>query len=78
MSTNRAVVELTLGGLMLSLSALAVAFANMGAGGVGFYRMLFASVLFYLTLKWRRVPVHLASLEPGATRRWPGCFWRWT
>ncbi|ROL63138.1 EamA family transporter [Pseudomonas chlororaphis] len=66
MSTNRAVVELTLGGLMLSLSALAVAFANMGAGGVGFYRMLFASVLFYLTLKWRRVPVHLAS--PRARR----------
>ncbi|MCS5514727.1 hypothetical protein NWF32_01125 [Pseudomonas qingdaonensis] len=32
LSSNRAIVELTLGGLMLSLSALAVAFAHIGAG----------------------------------------------
>ena len=61
MSTNRAVLELTVGGLMLSLSALAVAFAHIGAGGAGFYRMLFASVLFYLLLKLRKVPVRLPS-----------------
>mgnify|MGYP006170447161 CR=1 FL=1 len=36
LSSNRAVLELTIGGLMLSLSALAVAFANIGAGGAGF------------------------------------------
>ena len=59
MSNPRAVLELTVGGLMLSLSALAVAFANIGAGGAGFYRMLFASVLFYACLKVRRVPVRL-------------------
>lgn len=65
MSPNRAVLELTVGGLMLSLSALAVAFANIGAGGVGFYRMLFASLLFYLFLKLRKVPVRL----PGKKAR---------
>lgn len=59
MSNPRAVLELTVGGLMLSLSALAVAFANIGAGGAGFYRMLFASGLFYACLKVRRVPVRL-------------------
>lgn len=59
MSTNRAVLELTVGGLMLSLSALAVAFAHIGAGGAGFYRMLFASVLFYLLLKLRKTPAKL-------------------
>lgn len=61
MSTNRAVLELTVGGLMLSLSALAVAFAHIGAGGAGFYRMLFASLLFYLFLKLRKLPVKLKS-----------------
>lgn len=61
MHNKRALSELTLGGLMLSLSALAVAFADIGAGGAGFYRMLFASVLFYLSLKWRRIPVRLPS-----------------
>lgn len=61
MSTNRAVLELTVGGLMLSLSALAVAFAHIGAGGAGFYRMLFASVLFYLLLKLRKTPVTLKN-----------------
>lgn len=58
---NRAIIELTLGGLMLSLSALAVAFANIGAGGAGFYRMVIASVLFYILLKWRRMPARLAN-----------------
>ncbi|MFW0759283.1 DMT family transporter [Pseudomonas sp. H11T01] len=61
MSTNRAVLELTVGGLMLSLSALAVAFAHIGAGGAGFYRMLFASVLFYLLLKLRKTPATLKN-----------------
>lgn len=61
MQNKRALLELTTGGLMLSLSALAVAFADIGAGGAGFYRMLFASILFYLCLKWRRVPVRLPS-----------------
>lgn len=61
MNSKRAIIELTIGGLMLSLSALAVAFANIGAGGAGFYRMLFASVLFYLLLKVRRIPVWLKS-----------------
>ncbi len=61
MSTNRAVLELTVGGLMLSLSALAVAFAHIGAGGAGFYRMLFASVLFYLFLKLRKTPATLKN-----------------
>jgi drug/metabolite transporter (DMT)-like permease len=56
---NRAIIELTVGGLMLSLSALAVAFANIGAGGAGFYRMLFASILFFLLLKVRKAPVML-------------------
>jgi drug/metabolite transporter (DMT)-like permease len=60
-NNKRAIVELTVGGLMLSLSALAVAFANIGAGGAGFYRMLFASVLFFLLLKVRRIPVLLKS-----------------
>ncbi|KEY88428.1 DMT family transporter [Pseudomonas capeferrum] len=58
---KRPIVELTVGGLMLSLSALAVAFANIGAGGAGFYRMLFASVLFFLLLKARRIPVLLKN-----------------
>lgn len=62
-NNNRAIIELTLGGLMLSLSALAVAFANIGAGGAGFYRMLFASILFYLLLKVRKTPVLLSSLR---------------
>lgn len=66
MHNKRALLELTLGGLMLSLSALAVAFANIGAGGAGFYRMLFASALFYLSLKWRKVPLRLPSAK--ATR----------
>ena len=66
MHNKRALLELTLGGLMLSLSALAVAFADIGAGGAGFYRMLFASILFYLSLKWRRVPLRLPS--PAAVR----------
>ncbi|WP_455925532.1 DMT family transporter [Pseudomonas putida] len=61
MNNNRAIIELTIGGLMLSLSALAVAFAHIGAGGAGFYRMLFASVLFFLLLKVRRIPVWLKS-----------------
>lgn len=61
MHDRKALLELTLGGLMLSLSALAVAFADIDAGAAGFYRMLFASVLFYLTLKWRRVPLRLPS-----------------
>ncbi|PWB32874.1 EamA/RhaT family transporter [Pseudomonas sp. SDI] len=61
MSPNRAIAELTLGGLMLSLSALAVAFANIGAGGAGFYRMLIASALFYLVLRLRKVPARLNS-----------------
>lgn len=65
-SSNRAIVELTLGGLMLSLSALAVAFAHIGAGGAGFYRMLIASVLFYLLLRVRRQPARLA--HPRARR----------
>lgn len=34
-NNNRAIIELTIGGLMLSLSALAVAFAHIGAGGAG-------------------------------------------
>ena len=63
MHNKRALLELTLGGLMLSLSALAVAFANIGAGGAGFYRMLFASALFYLSLKWRKVPLRLPSAK---------------
>lgn len=62
-NNNRAIIELTIGGLMLSLSALAVAFANIGAGGAGFYRMLFASILFYLLLKVRKTPVLLKSLK---------------
>ena len=45
MHNQRALLELTLGGLMLSLSALAVAFADIGAGGAGFYRMLFLSLI---------------------------------
>ncbi|WPC07212.1 DMT family transporter [Pseudomonas benzenivorans] len=62
-NSNRAILELTIGGLMLSLSALAVAFAQIGAGGAGFYRMLFASVLFLLLLKLRRTPVMLKGLK---------------
>jgi drug/metabolite transporter (DMT)-like permease len=61
MQNSRAIIELTLGGLMLSLSALAVAFADIGPGGAGFYRMLFAALLFYLTLKWRKIPIRLNS-----------------
>jgi len=61
MDNRKALLELTLGGLMLSLSALAVAFADISAGGAGFYRMLFASALFYLSLKWRKVPLRLPS-----------------
>ncbi len=61
MHNQRALLELILGGLMLSLSALAVAFADIGAGGAGFYRMLFASMLFYLALKWRKIPLRLPS-----------------
>ena len=62
-NNNRAILELTIGGLMLSLSALAVAFANIGAGGAGFYRMLLASVLFFLLLKVRRTPVMLKGFK---------------
>ncbi|MDD0974514.1 DMT family transporter [Pseudomonas fontis] len=61
MSPNRAIAELTIGGLMLSLSALAVAFANIGAGGAGFYRMLIASLLFYIALRVRKVPAALKN-----------------
>ncbi|WP_152222268.1 DMT family transporter [Pseudomonas sp. SCB32] len=62
-NSNRAILELTVGGLMLSLSALTVAFAQIGAGGAGFYRMLFASVLFFLLLKIRRIPVRLRGFR---------------
>ncbi|MNM70013.1 EamA-like transporter family protein [compost metagenome] len=62
-NNNRAILELTFGGLMLSLSALTVAFAQIGAGGAGFYRMLFASILFYLLLKIRRTPVLLKGFK---------------
>lgn len=62
-NNNRAILELTIGGLMLSLSALAVAFAHIGAGGAGFYRMLFASILFFLLLKVRRIPVMLKGFK---------------
>lgn len=74
MHNKRALLELTLGGLMLSLSALAVAFANIGAGGAGFYRMLFASVLFYLSLKWRKVPVRLPSRKAVVLTALAGVF----
>ena len=63
MQNSRAIIELTLGGLMLSLSALAVAFADIGPGGAGFYRMLIAALLFYLTLKWRKIPTRLSSQQ---------------
>lgn len=63
LNNNRAIVELTIGGLMLSLSALAVAFADIGAGGAGFYRMLFASILFFLLLKIRKSPIWLKSIK---------------
>lgn len=62
-NNNRAIIELTIGGLMLSLSALAVAFAHIGAGGAGFYRMLFASILFFLLLKARKVPLLLKNFK---------------
>jgi len=74
MHNKRALLELTLGGLMLSLSALAVAFADIGAGGAGFYRMLFASILFYLTLKWRKVPVRLPSRKAAQLTALAGVF----
>ncbi|NWE29579.1 DMT family transporter [Pseudomonas gingeri] len=74
MSNKRAVLELTVGGLMLSLSALAVAFAHIGAGGAGFYRMLFASVLFYLFLKVRKVPVWLKDPKARRYTAWAGVF----
>lgn len=48
---------------MLSLSALAVAFADIGPGAAGFYRMLFAALLFYLSLKWRKIPTLLSGLQ---------------
>jgi hypothetical protein len=48
---------------MLSLSALTVAFAQIGVGGAGFYRMLFASILFFLMLKTRRIPVMLKGFK---------------
>lgn len=62
-NNNRALLELTFGGLMLSLSALTVAFAQIGAGGAGFYRMLFASILFFMLLKARRTPVMLKAFK---------------
>ncbi|KJK20275.1 DMT family transporter [Pseudomonas sp. 2(2015)] len=62
-NSNRSILELAIGGLMLSLSALAVAFAQIGAGGAGFYRMLFASMLFWLLLKVRRQPVLLKNAK---------------
>lgn len=74
MQNKRALLELTLGGLMLSLSALAVAFANIGAGGAGFYRMLFASLLFYLSLKWRKVAVRLPSRKATVLTALAGVF----
>ncbi|NWB30517.1 DMT family transporter [Pseudomonas gingeri] len=74
MSNKRAVLELTVGGLMLSLSALAVAFAHIGAGGAGFYRMLFASVLFYLFLKVRKVPAWLKDPKARRYTAWAGVF----
>jgi hypothetical protein len=72
---NRPIIELTIRGLMLSLSALAVAFAHIGPGGAGFYRMLFASILFFLLLKVRRMPVLLKSSKARCTPRWPGSSW---
>lgn len=74
MNNNRAIIELTLGGLMLSLSALAVAFAAIGAGGAGFYRMLFASILFYLLLKVRKTPVLLRSFRAQVYTALAGVF----
>ena len=77
-NNNRAIIELTIGGLMLSLSALAVAFAHIGAGGAGFYRMLIASILFFLLLKVRKTPVRLKAPRPSSTLHWPEYFWRST
>lgn len=74
MDNRKALLELTFGGLMLSLSALAVAFADIGAGGAGFYRMLFASALFYLSLKWRKVPLHLPSRKASLLTGMAGVF----
>lgn len=74
MHNQRALLELTLGGLMLSLSALAVTFADIGAGGAGFYRMLFASALFYLSLKWRKVPMRLPSRKATVLTALAGVF----
>lgn len=62
-NSNRPIIELSIGGLMLSLSALAVAFAHIGPGGAGFYRMLFASILFFLLLKARKIPVRLKNFR---------------
>jgi drug/metabolite transporter (DMT)-like permease len=76
MSVNRdrAIIELTIGGLMLSLSALAFAFAHIGAGGAGFYRMLFASILFFLLLKVRKIPVLLKSANTQSYTALAGVF----
>lgn len=73
-NNNRAIIELTLGGLMLSLSALAVAFANIGPGGAGFYRMLFASLLFFLLLKVRKTPLGLESFKSRLLSALAGVF----
>lgn len=61
LTTRRAVIELVVGGMLLSLSALAVAFAHIGPGAAGFYRMLLAALLLYGLLRWRGRPVRLAS-----------------
>ena len=73
-NNNRAIIELTIGGLMLSLSALAVAFANIGPGGAGFYRMLFASLLFFLLLKVRKTPLGLESFKSRLLTALAGVF----
>jgi hypothetical protein len=66
LSNNRAIIELTVGGLMLSLSALAVAFAHIGAGGAGFHECCLRRYCVSL-LKVRRIPV-LLKLEPNSHR----------
>jgi len=61
MTNRRAILELIGGGMLLSLSALAVAFAHIGPGAAGFYRMLFASLLFYALLRLRGIQARLAQ-----------------
>lgn len=66
MNNRRAIFELIGGGMLLSLSALAVAFAHIGPGAAGFYRMLFASLLLYGLLRLRGVAVRLADSRARA------------